>query len=515
MHLTESSDGEVTPTLLVVERASKSFAGVHALIDVSLDVRAGEILALVGENGAGKSTLLKALSGDHQLDQGRILVDGHEVRFGKPSEARRSGIRVIAQEPEIVPELTVAENIYLGELPRSRTRWFARRQLLDQVRHDIADAGFDHVLDPGTLGRRLSAAQRQLVEILRALTSGVKVLAFDEPTSSLSTHETAGLFELIRRLRDQGVGIIYVSHRMPEVFELADRIAVLRDGARVGVLDAAEATEDRVVRMMVGRDLSSLFRRTAPGVAGDVVLELRDVATQDVEGISFDVRAGEVVALAGLVGAGRTELANAISGDVPITHGELRLHGQPQRFRRPEDAISVGIGLAPEERKSGALLMGRSVKDNVSLTSLKRLSRWRFVQSDSERRLVARYVSALNVRTPSIEQLVRNLSGGNQQKVVLARWLATEPRLLILDEPTRGVDVGAKAEIYRIIDALATAGMALLVVSSELPEVLGLADRIVVMKAGRVTGELNREDASEERVMELAMADVPERRSGS
>ncbi|MFK0244026.1 sugar ABC transporter ATP-binding protein [Amycolatopsis azurea] len=490
---------------LTAEGISKRFSGVTALDGVTLDFRPGEVLALMGENGAGKSTLLRVLSGDHGPDDGHLLIDGAPVSFDSPRAAMAAGIRVIYQEPEIIPHVSVAENVFVGELP-ARGRLVNRRTLHRMTQEALREYGFEGVLRPETLGSRLSAAQRQLVEILRVLTAATppKVIAFDEPTSSLSEHEVDALFALIRRLRDSGVAVVYVSHRMKEIFQLADRVAVLRDGRLIGVDDAGATDENRLVRMMIGRDLSTLERRVTQET-GRVVLRLDQVTTDDVTGISLEVRAGEVVCLAGLVGAGRSELAHAIVGDLPVRSGIVELDGKPLRARTPGDAVKAGIGFAPEERKTDALLMQRSVRDNVSIAVLDRLRRFRVVRRAKERELVAEYVRELRVRTPSMEQEVRKLSGGNQQKTVLARWLARRPKLLILDEPTRGVDVGAKAEIYRIIDGLAAEGIALLVISSDLPEVLSLADRIVVLRAGRVAGVLDRDDATEEAVLTLAI----------
>jgi L-arabinose transport system ATP-binding protein len=493
---------------LVAEGVSKSFAGVHALTDVSLDVRAGEVLALMGENGAGKSTLLKIFTADHAPDSGRLLVDGAPVHFSGPADARTAGIRVIGQEPEIVPHVSVAENIAIGALPHRRHR-FAARELEQRVTRDIEAYGFGGGLSARTLGSDLSPAQRQLVEILRALSTSPRVLAFDEPTSSLGDAETEALFALIERLRADGVAVVYVSHRMAEIFRVADRVAVLRDGRLVAVRPAAEVDEGELVRMMVGRDLASVFAREERD-RERVVLQVDAVTTDDVTDVSLTVRAGEVVALSGLVGAGRSELVKALVGDVPLRSGTVSVDGQALRLRSPRDAVRAGIGFAPEERKAQALVMGRSVRDNVSLAILDRLSRWRLVDRGEERRVVREQTDRLRVRTPSIEHEVRKLSGGNQQKVVLARWLVRRPKVLILDEPTRGVDVGAKADIYRIINALAADGMAVLVVSSELPEVIGLADRVLVMRAGRLTGELSREQATEERILALALPDVPD-----
>jgi L-arabinose transport system ATP-binding protein len=490
-------------TLLHMQGIAKRFGAVQALRAVSLSARAGEVLALMGENGAGKSTLLRLMSGVHQPDEGTITVDGRPVVFPTPMAARSSGVRVVAQEPEIIPHVSVSENVYAGALPR-RGRLFDRGGLHAQVTRDLARYGFTQVIRPEQLGRSLSPAQRQIVEILRALTGGARIIAFDEPTSSLSDHEVESLFRLIGQLTAEGIAVIYVSHRMKEIFRVATRILVLRDGASVGERLAAETTEADLVRMMVGRDLSALFARS-PRRLGPVMLRLRGVTTADVADISFAVRAGEVVALAGLVGAGRTELAHAVIGDTPIIAGEVEVADKPVHLRSPRDAVRAGLALAPEERKQQALLMKRSVRDNICLAVLGRLQHFRVVSRAAESRIAARYVQELRVRTPTITQEVSTLSGGNQQKTVLARWLAREARVLILDEPTRGVDVGAKADIYAIIDKLAAEGSAILVISSELPEVLGLADRIIVMQGGRVTGELSREEATEEKVLALAI----------
>jgi ABC-type sugar transport system ATPase subunit len=489
--------------VLQLENVAKRFGAVQALRGVSLDARAGEVLALMGENGAGKSTLLRLMSGVHPPDAGRILLRGEPTVFATPHDARAAGVRVVAQEPEIIADVSVSENIYAGELPR-RGLLFDRPGLRAQVAADLARYGFTGVISPDQRGRDLSPAQRQIVEILRALTGGARVIAFDEPTSSLSDHEVESLFRLISQLKAEGVAMIYVSHRMKEIFRIADRVLVLRDGASVGERHVAETDEPELVRMMVGRDLSALFPRSERRI-GDVMLRVAGVTTEDVSDISLEVRAGEVVALAGLVGAGRTELAHAIIGDTPILSGHVEVGGRPLTLRSPRDAVRSGLALAPEERKQQALLMKRSVRDNICLAVLNRLQRWRVVSRAAESRIAREYVAELRVRTPTIEQEVSTLSGGNQQKTVLARWLARQARVLILDEPTRGVDVGAKADIYAIIDRLAAAGSAILVISSELPEVLGLADRIIVMQGGRVRGELSRDAATEEKILSLAI----------
>ncbi|ANP74595.1 sugar ABC transporter ATP-binding protein [Cryobacterium arcticum] len=481
----------------------KSFGPVRALQGVQLELRAGEVTALMGENGAGKSTLLKILTGDLQPDAGTLTLAGTKVRFTDPRQSRLAGLRVIAQEPEVLLHVSVAENIYVGALGRQGLM-FSRAALFARADRDLRRYGFEKVIRPETLGSALSPAQRQIVEIMRALVDSPSVICFDEPTSSLGDEEVVILFKLIRQLRDEGVAIGYVSHRMQEIFELSDNITVLRDGKFVGTKVTADTNHDDLVRMMVGRDLSQFFHRD-PVVPGETVLELRGVTNSHVTDIHLEVKAGEVVGVSGLVGAGRSELMKTIVGDLRVDSGELLMGGTIMSFKAPADAIAAGIGFAPEERKAEALLLKRSVRDNVALARLRSLSRWIFVKSADEKALAAEYIARLGIRTPSSEQLVGNLSGGNQQKVVLARWLATHPRLLVLDEPTRGVDVGAKSEIYAIIDELAQAGVAVLVVSSELPEVIGLSDRIYVMAGGRITGELARDHVTEEQILALAM----------
>ncbi|MEW2167332.1 sugar ABC transporter ATP-binding protein [Streptomyces sp. NPDC007084] len=496
------------PDGIGVAGVTKRFGAVQALNAVTVNFVAGEVTALMGENGAGKSTLLRILTGDHQPTEGHVVIDAEPAALSSPADARAAGIRIIPQEPEIIPHLSVAENVYAGALPRKRGRLLDRAELRRRIHDDLERLGFADVLDPSLLGSQLTPAQRQLVEIMRALTGAVpaRLIAFDEPTSSLSEHEVEALFALIRRLRGQGIAIVYVSHRMQEIFRLADRIAVLRDGSLVGIQEAAATNESQLVRLMVGRDLSAMFVRQR--VATDrLVLDVRGLTTDDVTDISLRVHAGEVVGLAGLIGAGRSELALALAGDLPIHSGTVTLDGRELRAGDPSAVIKAGLGLAPEERKAQALFLQQSIRENTSLVVLERLRRFRFVRRSAERELAQQYTDRLRVRTPSIEHEVRKLSGGNQQKVVLARWLARKPKLLILDEPTRGIDVGAKAEIYQIIADLAAEGIALLVISSELPELLGLADRVVVMQGGRITGELDHRDADEESILALAMAD--------
>ena len=484
----------------------KRFGPVTALDGVNLELRAGEVTALMGENGAGKSTLLKILTGDYQPDQGQLSMNGQDVNFSDPSVSRVAGLRVIAQEPEIVPHVSVAENIYVGAISKSGL-FFDQKGLEKRALEDLNRYGFSGVISVKTLGRDLSPAQRQIVEIMRAVIDEPDVICFDEPTSSLGDEEVAILFTLIRQLRAEGKAIAYVSHRMKEIFQLADRITVLRDGKFVGTRLTSETDNNELVRMMVGRDLSSLYHRE-PHPQGEPVLELCGVSTDDVSNINLTVRAGEIVGIAGLVGAGRSELMKAIVGDIPVRRGEVKVKGVKVKFSSPADSVAAGIGFAPEERKAEALVMQRTVRDNTVLAVLPRLAKFLFVSAKAEKDLTEKYIEQMRIRTPSTEQLVKNLSGGNQQKVVLARWLAYGPSLLVLDEPTRGVDVGAKAEIYAIVDQLAKEGVAVLFVSSELPEVLGLADHIYVMAGGRIVGDMDRANASEEAILELAMSET-------
>lgn len=496
------TNGGVT---LRISHISKAFPNVQALDDVSLDIRAGEILAFIGENGAGKSTLLKILNGDYQPDSGTILLDGAEVSFSNPSAAHRAGIRVIYQEPEIIPWVDVPENIWVGELPK-RLGFVDRNQLNRLVIESLREYGFENVLPVNLMGYELSSAQRQIVEIMRALKSGVRVLALDEPTSSLTDDEVERLFALVRRLRDEGVAIVYVSHRLNEIKRLCDRIAILRDGKLIAVRPADELSENEIVHLMVGRQLSDVFQRQVVE-EGRKVLEVKNLNSTWHRDVSFYVNAGEIVGFSGLVGAGRTELAKVIYGEYRKKSGQIILDGQEITIRNPSDAIAKGVGFAPEDRKQEGLILKRSVLENASMAILKRLSRFHFIRKRLERETMGQYVDRLRVQTPSLDQEAGKLSGGNQQKVVLARWLAVRPKVLILDEPTRGIDVGAKAEIYQLIDELANEGLGIILISSEMPEILGLADRVYVMQNGRITGELSREEATEASVLELAMVD--------
>ena len=497
---------EAAAPALAAVGVSKRFGVVRALDDVTLAVRSGEILALVGENGAGKSTLVRIFEGVYRPDQGALTAGGAPQAFRSPSDAHALGIRVIHQEPDIVPDLSIAENLFLGDFRRIHGVFLDRADLARRTRGMLAEFGLEKDLGPWIRAGDLGPAQRQLMEIMRALRGGLRVLALDEPTSSLTEEEAQRLFRVVRRLRDDGVGIVYISHRMREVRDLADRVAVLRDGRLVAERPTAQFPESEIVQAMVGRPIADLYERGARR-RGEAVLSVRGLTTKRVSDVSFDVHAGEVVGLAGLVGAGRSELAEAIFGHDRMLAGSVAVRGRPIRLKSPADAIAAGIGFAPEDRKSQALLLLRSVKDNITLAVPDLISRFDFVDPGAERRIAAEFADRLRIRTPSLDAAVSNLSGGNQQKVVLGRWLARRPKVLILDEPTRGIDVGAKAEIYRLIAELAGEGMALLVISSEMPELLGMADRILVMAGGRLVAELDREAANEERILSLAMAE--------
>ncbi len=494
----------MTPPILDIRSVGKSFPGVRALTALSMQVQRGEVVAFVGENGAGKSTLLKILCGDYTLDEGTMQLDGADVSHASPLAARKAGFRLVRQEPEIVPDISVAENIFIGEYPRramGRVDFAAMRTQVDAM---LASYGFTGMLDPDADGRSLSPAQMHLVEILRALKPGVKVVAFDEPTSSLTSDEVARLFALIRQLAAEGLGIIYVSHRLKEVMAISDRVVVLKDGVQTGDLVTKDTTEDQIIRLMVGRELIHNFQRVET-TRPEVVLQVSGLNSRWHRNIAFQIRAGEILGFGGLVGAGRTELAKVIFGEFPMQSGTVQISGQDRRIRSPADAIAADVGFAPENRKVEGLILVRSVIENASLAIYNRLSHFGMLRTMQMVNAVGPVIAQLEVKTPSLTQEVGKLSGGNQQKVVLARWLAAGPKLLILDEPTRAVDVGAKAEIYRLIDTLATKGMAIMLISSEMPELLALSDRIVVMRDGRLSAPVEKRDATEEIIVSLAL----------
>ena len=481
----------------------KSFPGVKALKGVHLDLRQGEVLAVVGENGAGKSTLIKVLAGVHRPSAGTIAIDGHPVTFSTPLDAQKAGVAVIYQEFNLVPALSVRENILLGH---EKTRWgFFSRRAESKVVEDL----FERMkvrIDLEALCRDLSVAQQQLVEIAKALSMGARIIVMDEPSATLTNQEVERLFAIIRDLQAQGIGVIYISHRLKEVFEVAARVLVLRDGAYIDMKPVADVTQESLIEMMVGRSIEHEFPKVKVEI-GAVRLDVRGVSRKGVvEDVSFQARSGEVLGLTGLVGAGRTELARLLFGADRLDAGEILLDGRTLNLRTPRDAIREGICLLTEDRKAHGLVLGLSARENFALPNLGRWSRLGFVRGPEERRRFAGHIERLNIKVSHQDQVVQQLSGGNQQKVLLARWLESHSEIVIFDEPTRGIDVGAKFEIYQLINRLAAEGKVVLMISSELPEVLGMSDRILVMHAGRISGVI--EDvpaATQEAIMRLAV----------
>jgi rhamnose transport system ATP-binding protein len=494
-------------TLLKLRQISKAFAGVEALKCVSFDLRAGEVHALVGENGAGKSTLIKVITGAHVPDEGTIEIQDQPVEDLDPQTSRDLGVAAIYQQPALFGDLTVAENIAIGLERRGswrRVSWAGRRARARALLERIGAA-----IDPLSEVNTLSMPEQQLVEIARALGADARILIMDEPTASLSDKEVDRLFRVIEELKARGVGIIYISHRLEELPKVADRVTALRDGVLVGTRRMDEVTRGELIRMMVGRELSAVFPKTFVN-PGEVVLEARGLGCRrtGVRAVSLHVRAGEILGLAGLVGAGRTKLARVLFGLTPADSGELLVRGRPVTIDSPERALALGIGHVPEDRRRHGVILEMTVATNVTLATLRAVSRLGFLDFRRERATAARFVEQLAIKTASLEAPAGNLSGGNQQKVALARWLAASPSVLILDEPTQGVDVGAKAEIHRLMSELAGRGLAILMISSELPEVLGMSDRIAVMHGGAIVGELDRAQATQEAILERALGHV-------
>ncbi len=500
----------MTEPLLRMAGISKRFPGVRALDNVDFEVAPGEIHALLGENGAGKSTLLKILSGAQQQDSGTITFEGRQISVPSPHDAQRLGIVTIYQEFTLAPNMTIAENVFIGREPGVKPFINWRKMAADTK--VLADR-IGLSINPRALVRDLSVAEQQMVEIARALSMQSRLIVMDEPTSALSASEVEKLFRIVRDLKAQGLSIIFVTHRLEEVIELCDRYTVLRDGHLVGSGAVAETDIDGIIRMMVGREVNALFAHRADETAGEVALAVENISrrgnTQDqnatvLDRVSFNVRHGEILGIAGLVGAGRTEVARAIFGADPFDSGRVVIDGKQVDIRSPQDAIRHGIGLVPEDRKQQALFLSLAIRSNLSIAALDRLGTMGlFIDDGAERRLVEEYRKALNIRMAGPEQLVVNLSGGNQQKVVLARWLALRPKILIVDEPTRGIDVGAKVEVHNLLFDMARAGIAIVAISSELPEVLAISDRIVTMREGRVTGEVSRAKANQELLMSM------------
>ena len=493
--------------LLEVRNVSKSFPGVRALDGVDLRLEQGEVLSVIGENGAGKSTLMKILAGIQLPDEGEILLRGKPIQLDSVRAAAKAGIALIHQELNLADNLSVAANMYLGREP-NRVGFLRRARIADDARQFLSRVGLAVV--PETIVDGLTIGQQQLVEIAKALSAHARILIMDEPTSSLSRHETESLFRVIEELREQDVSMVYISHRLSEVAQLSDRVTVLRDGENAGELDRDEVTHDTMVQMMVGRDVSQFYARQDHEI-GELVLEVDRVRTPEnpTHEVSFQIRRGEIVGLAGLVGAGRSELFNVLFGAHPAVGGRMQIGGRPVDIRRPVDAIRHGIALVPEDRKSQGLVLAMSVENNIGLAGLRANRRLGgFLNSGQEKADTSTMIASMRIKTPTAQQVVRYLSGGNQQKVVLAKWLSLGPRVLLLDEPTRGVDVGAKQEIYRLMEKLAEEGVAVIFASGEMEEILGMSDRVLVMHEGRLMGELLRDELTEESIMQLATGNV-------
>lgn len=482
----------------------KAFSGNQVLTNVDFEIKHGEIHALMGENGAGKSTLVKVLTGIHPRDNGVVKLDGKEVTFTNPKEAEEKGIIVIHQELNIIPHLTVAENMFLGkELTYGKTGILNTKAMKKQTVQSLKRLGVTNIHPDETAGN-LSVGQQQMVEIARAIATDAKLIVMDEPTAALTDREIESLFKVIDSLKAQGVSIIYISHRMEEIFNICDRITILRDGQYIGTENIAETSFEGIVKMMVGRELGEQFpERDHP--VGDVIFEVSNLGRAGYfKDISFDIKEGEILGVAGLMGAGRSEVMEVIFGFHKKDSGSIKLNGKDLTIKHPRDAVKAGIGFITEDRKSKGLVIDASIRENIALTNLKTISSGGIISNSKENKMVVELIKRLHVRTTGGGQEVKSLSGGNQQKVVIAKWLGINPTILILDEPTRGVDVGAKKEIYSIMNELTESGVAIIMISSELPEVLGVSDRIMVMHEGEITAFLNRDEADQERIMTAA-----------
>ncbi|RPE76098.1 MULTISPECIES: sugar ABC transporter ATP-binding protein [unclassified Frondihabitans] len=500
-----STEPAEAPPAFELRGVTKSFGPVVALANGTIVLESGRIHALVGENGAGKSTMVKTIAGIYQPDSGSLRMRGEDVVFSGAAESKAAGISVIYQEPTLFPDLTVAENIFIGRQPKGRLGFVDRAAMRRQATDLFTRLGVP--IDPDRSAEGLSIADQQIIEIAKAISLDARVLVMDEPTAALSGVEVDRLFAVARSLRDQGAAILFISHRFDEVFALCDTITVMRDGAYIATHSASDITVDALVREMVGRDISTLFPKGEAEV-GDVVLSVEGLNRAGVfSDISFDVRAGEIVGLAGLVGAGRTEVARAVFGIDPYDSGSVTLSGKPVKPRSPQASIDAGMAFVPEDRRKQGLVMELSVAKNTTLTLRRQLSRFGLISAGRETAAAEDWSTRLQVKTGSQDLAVSTLSGGNQQKVVLAKWLATDPTFLIVDEPTRGIDVGTKSEVHRLISELAGRGIAVLMISSELPEVMGMADRILVMHEGRISAELARDEATAELILHAATTD--------
>lgn len=491
-----------------IKGISKAFPGVQALKDVSFRAEGGQVTALMGENGAGKSTLLKILSGDIKPDEGAIIMDGEEKKFSSPNDALKNSISIIYQERQLMPQLTVMENVFLEDLPRNKLGLINRKELKAKTQEIIDKFGLH--IDPLELVGRLSVAYQQMVEIMKAYRRNSNLIAFDEPTASLADAEISILFKLIAQLKEEGKIVLYVSHRMAEIFQVTDKIVVLKDGKNVRDFVTKETNEQELIKSMVGRDIGDTYSNLSRNDKyGDVLLEVKNLNTEMLRDVSFTLRRGEVLGFAGLVGAGRTEVMRAIFGADPITSGDIILRGEKVEFKSPRDAIEAGIALCPEDRKEQGLVLGRSIADNITMPVLKKVKKGLFLNRKEEDRLAIGAINDYSIKTPTVEKIVVELSGGNQQKVILGRWTsdALNMDILILDEPTKGIDVGTKAEIYQMVCDFAKEGKGVIFISSELTEVINVSDSIIVMHNGHITGKVTRQEATEESVLALAMLD--------
>ena len=496
----------MSESILRMTNISKSFAGVHALRGVQLDLRPGEVHALLGENGAGKSTLVKVITGVHQPDTGEIYLNDQRIHLADPREATQLGISAIYQELSMFPDLSIAENIFVGRRPIRKGGLIDWRKMYRESEELLSSLGVH--LNLKTKARNLSIAQQQMVEIARALSVNARILIMDEPTSALTLNEVAELFQIVRRLREKGTAIVFISHRLEELFEIADRVTVLRDGAYVDTRSMDGVTQDDLIRMMVGRTVTDLFPKQDVE-AGEVVLRVKNLTRRGAfEDVSFELHKGEILGMAGLIGAGRTEVSQTLFGVTPAHAGTIEIEGQPLRITSPRQAMDYGLALVPEDRQHHGLVPPMDITDNVTLPNLTSFTRAGWLNKKEAQVAAFQAATQLQVKATTVWQKVRELSGGNQQKIVLAKWLSTHPRILILDEPTRGIDVGTKAEVHRLMSALAAEGIAILMISSELPEVLGMSDRILVMHEGKVTGLFDRSEATQEKIMLAATQTV-------
>jgi rhamnose transport system ATP-binding protein len=492
----------MTENILELKNITKRFSGVEVLHEVSFSLYPGEVHALLGENGAGKSTFIKVITGVHQPDKGEIYLNGKRVHFGDTRESRQAGIAAIYQELSLFPDLDVAENIFVGRQPTTTGGRIDWRKLYGDAGKLLLSLGVH--LDLKQKARSLSIAQQQMVEIARAFSINARILIMDEPTSSLTLNEVADLFRLVRRLREEGTAIVFISHRLEELFELADRVTVMRDGSYVDTCSIKDVSRDDLIRLMVGRTITDLFPKQDVK-AGEVVLKVENLARAgSFHNVSFELRKGEILGMAGLVGAGRTNVARAIFGVEPATAGSIQLDGQEVAITSPQQAIKLGLAYVPEDRQLHGLIPAMPITSNISLPMLYKYAQHGWLQDKTERKSAYDAALQMEVRANNMWQLARELSGGNQQKIVLSKWLSTKPRILILDEPTRGIDVGTKAAVHALMSKLAAEGMAILMISSELPEILGMSDRVIVMREGHMTGQFSRADATQEKIISAA-----------